>query len=162
MTECDVSHSKYHNFWTTAPISVKKLQNVALVAGFYLHSFSSLNSQKREFYGHFTGAHLFKKIAIFESTMKQTSAVHTYLNCIYSHGGLTFACFCLFRMVCHLPVSLFIWYNFFILFLCSWVQPIYPQTLDKQNWNMCVWLNLFPFVCDYLIDRGENIFSWLA
>ena len=24
LTECDVSHSKYHNFWTTAPISVKK------------------------------------------------------------------------------------------------------------------------------------------
>jgi len=63
------------------------LQNVALVAGFNLHSFSSLNSQKREFYGHFSGAHLFKKIAIFESTMKRTSAVHTYLNCTYSHGG---------------------------------------------------------------------------
>jgi len=63
------------------------LQNVALVAGFNLHSFSSLNSQKREFYGHFSGEHLFKKIAIFESTMKRTSAVHTYLNCTYSHGG---------------------------------------------------------------------------
>ena len=25
LTECDVSHSKYHNFWTTAPISVKKI-----------------------------------------------------------------------------------------------------------------------------------------
>ena len=25
LTECDVSHSKYHNFWTTAPISVKKV-----------------------------------------------------------------------------------------------------------------------------------------
>ena len=39
----------------------KKLQNVALVAGLNLHSFSSLNYQKREFYGHFSGAHLFKK-----------------------------------------------------------------------------------------------------
>ena len=28
-----------------------------------------------------------KNIAIFESTMKRTSAVHTYLNCAYSHGG---------------------------------------------------------------------------
>ena len=27
-----------------------------------------------------------KKIAIFESTMKRTSAVHTYLNCMYSHA----------------------------------------------------------------------------
>ena len=87
LTECEVSHSKYHNFWTTAPISVKKLQNVALIAGFNLHSFSSLNSQKCEIYGHFSGEHLFKKIAIFESTMKRTSAVHTYLNCTYSHGG---------------------------------------------------------------------------
>ena len=65
----------------------KKLQNVALVAGFNLHSFSSLNFQKREFYGHFSGAHLLKKMAIFESNMKRTSAVHTYLNCTYSHGG---------------------------------------------------------------------------
>ena len=65
----------------------KKLQNVALVASFNLHSFSSINSLKREIYGHFSGEHLFKKIAIFESTMKRTSAVHTYLNCTYSHGG---------------------------------------------------------------------------
>ena len=42
------------------PVRVKKLQNVALVAGFNLLSFLSLNSQKSEFYGHFSGAHLFK------------------------------------------------------------------------------------------------------
>ena len=38
-----------------------------------------------------------KKIAIFESTMKQTSAVHTYLNCTYSHGGTTVALDCAWR-----------------------------------------------------------------
>ena len=49
------------------------MQNVALVAGLNLHSFLLLNSQKREFYGHFSGAHLFKKIAIFESTYHETN-----------------------------------------------------------------------------------------
>ena len=65
------------NIITSEPqlqFQLKKVQNVALVAGFHLRSFSSLKSQKCEFYGHFSGAHLFKKIAIFESTMKQTSA----------------------------------------------------------------------------------------
>ena len=41
---------------------------------------------KTRVYGHFSGAHMFKKIAIFESTMKRTSAVHTYLQvCVKVH-----------------------------------------------------------------------------
>ena len=77
LTECEVSHSKYHNFWTTASISVKKLQNVALVAGFNLHLFSSLKSQKRKFNGHFTGAHLLKKNSnIWKYQEMNISCVH--------------------------------------------------------------------------------------
>ena len=71
------THSRCVSLW-------KKLQNVALVAGFNLHSFSSSKTQQREFYGHISGAHLFKKIAIFESTMKRTSAVHQSSTCFHS------------------------------------------------------------------------------
>ena len=49
LTECEVSHSKYHHFWTTAQFLWNKMQNVALIAGFNLHSISSINSQKRKF-----------------------------------------------------------------------------------------------------------------
>ena len=39
--------------------------------------------KKHEFYGHFSGEHLFKNIAIFESTMKRTSAVLTCILELY-------------------------------------------------------------------------------
>ena len=82
----------------------KKLQNVALVAGFNLHPFSSLNSQKREFMAILVEYTCSNKIAIFESTMKRTSAVHTYLNCTYSHGGYKLCALdCAWRFKIYVP-----------------------------------------------------------
>ena len=99
LTECDMSHSKYHNFWTTAPISVKKIANVALVAGFNLHSFSSLNSQKREFYGHCSGAHKFvqKNSNIWKYHETNISCVHILELYIFPWRVQTVALDCAWR-----------------------------------------------------------------
>ena len=102
LTECEVSHSKYHNFWTTAPISVKKIAKCSPGCRLQFALIFIIKLSKTRVYGHFSGAHLFKKIAIFESTMKRTSAVHTYLY-IFLWRVQTVALDCVCRFKIYVP-----------------------------------------------------------
>ena len=75
----------------------KNLQNVALVAGFNSHTFSSLNHQKREFYGHFSGAHLLKKSNIWKYHETNISCAHILELYIFPWRVQTVALDCAWR-----------------------------------------------------------------
>ena len=85
----------------------KKLKNVALVAGFNLHSLSSLNSQKREIYGHFSGEHLFKKNSnIWKYHETNISCAHILELYIFPWRVQTVALDCAWRFKIYVPSGL--------------------------------------------------------
>ena len=97
LTECDMSHSKYHNFLTTAPISVKKIAKCSPGCRLQFALIFIIKLSQTRVLWPFQWRTLVQKIAIFESTMKRTSAVHILELCIFPWRVQTVALDCAWR-----------------------------------------------------------------